>query len=186
MIVSTIAARYSKAFFELALEHKVVEEAMNDMQLIARTCDSNKQFRTMLKSPVIGAHKKSKILKEIFEKQVSKLTMTYILVITKKRRESFLHEISMAFAEHYYDYKGVLTTYITTATTLTEPVRNEVIELMKKNTKKTIRLIESVNPELVGGYVLNWNDLQFDASISSQINRLKREVAKKNLYVRGF
>jgi len=57
---------------------------------------------------------------------------------------------------------------------------------MKKNTDKKINLIESVDPGIVGGYILKWKDLQYDASILSQINQMRRDLARKNLYVRGF
>lgn len=186
MVISPLAARYSRAIFDLALENKALDETCQDMQLIAGVCNASRDFRTMLKSPVIGTDKKLKILKKIFENHIRKLTMLYLQVIARKRRETSLHEIAMAFGNFYDDYKGILTTYITTADSLTDELRDEVIELMKKNTDKKINLVESVDPELVGGYVLTWNDLQYDASILSRINQMRRELARKNLYIKGF
>jgi len=123
MIVSLLAARYSKAIFDLALENNVVEETVKDMQLIAGLCEANRDFRTMLKSPVIGIDKKLKIFKAIFENHINKFTMLYLLVIARKRREAFIHEIALEFGDLYNDYKGILTTHITTASSLTEEIR---------------------------------------------------------------
>jgi F-type H+-transporting ATPase subunit delta len=184
MKVSAIAARYSRAFFELAKDQNAVEETMNDMNLVHTLCNSSRELTNMLKSPVIKTDKKQSILKKIFGDKVSKLTMTYLLVITRKRREAFIHEIAAEFAELYKDYMGILTTRLMTAAPASDDIRNEVKNLMKKHKGKKIDLAESVNEDLVGGYILQWEDKQYDASILNQINKLKRGVTRVNLYTR--
>jgi F-type H+-transporting ATPase subunit delta len=186
MVVSAIAARYSRALFEMAVESKAVEETMNDMNLIAAIITSNREMQRMLKSPVVKTDKKQTILKAIFGKHVSKLSMTYLLVITRKRRESYIHEIATEFVEIYKDYKGILTTQLKTAAPASDDIRKEVISLMKKQTGKEIDLVETIDEELIGGFLLNWKDMQYDATILNEINKLKRGVAKLNLYVRGI
>ena len=186
MIVSLLAARYTKAIFDLAIENNVIEETLKDMQLIGDLCAKNRDFRMMLKSPVVSTDKKLKIFKAIFENNINSFTLLYLQVIVRKNREAFIQEIAMEFEDLYNDYRGVLTTHITTASPLTDELRNQVIELMKKNTDKKINLVEDEDPELVGGYILKWKDLQYDASILSQINQMRRDLARKNLYIRGF
>ncbi|MCK4991258.1 MAG: F0F1 ATP synthase subunit delta, partial [Bacteroidales bacterium] len=77
-----IAQRYAKAVFELALEMNLLEEIKADMELISSVCADNKSFIRMLNSPVIRTDIKIKILKSVFEKEISDLSMRYLVIIT--------------------------------------------------------------------------------------------------------
>ena len=182
MHVSHIAARYSKALFTLVLEYNALEEAQKDMVLVSQVCMSNREFRRMLKSPVINTDKKINILKSIFELSVSKLVLTFLLLITHKKREKYIHEIALEFGELYKDHKGIITTQLITAAPVDDEIRRKLTGLMKEYTGATIELKESVDEELVGGFILKWKDKQYDASIESQLNDLMAEVARINLY----
>jgi F-type H+-transporting ATPase subunit delta len=61
-----------------------------------------------------------------------------------------------------------------------------MVTLMKNYTKKEIELVEEIKEELIGGFVLQWDDKQYDASILSQINKMKRELAELNLYQKRY
>jgi len=186
MIVSHIAVPYAKALFDLTIEKNILEETMKDMQIVADIFKANKDFRMMLKSPVISEGKKKIIFTRIFEKILSKLTLTFLFIIIRKKRESYIGDIAFAFIELYKDYKGILTTTLKTAVPATDDIRSRVKVLMKNQSKGEIELIEEVNAELIGGFILQWKDKQYNASILKQITRLQRGVAGVNLYKKGF
>jgi F-type H+-transporting ATPase subunit delta len=73
-----------------------------------------------------------------------------------------------------------------TAGPITEEVRRKVLDIMKNQAKGSIELVEEVKEELIGGFVLQWKDKQYDASILSQINKMKKGMAMINLYKKGF
>jgi F-type H+-transporting ATPase subunit delta len=186
MIISHIAVPYAKALFDISAEKNLLEESVKDMQLVADLYASNKDFRMMLKSPVISEGKKRIIFTRIFEKVLSKLTFTFLFIIIRKKRESYIGDIAFAFIELYKDYKGILTTTLQTAIPATDETREKVKNLMKNQNIGTIELIEEVNAELIGGFILQWKDKQYDASILRQLRRLQRGVARVNLYRKGF
>jgi F-type H+-transporting ATPase subunit delta len=186
MNVSHIAVTYAKALFDVALEQNSLEEAMSDMRLIHELCRTNRDFKLMIKSPVITTDKKIKIIHAVFDQRLSKLTMSYLVIILRKNREAVIPDIAHDFIEIYKDYKGILTTYLKTTSKITEEIRTEIVDILKKQTGKEIELIEETNEEMIGGFILRWKDQQYDASILNQINKLKKEVAAINLYVKGF
>jgi len=186
MIVSHIAVPYAKALFDLTLEKNLLEETRKDMQVVANLVEKSKDFRMMLKSPVINEGKKRIIFTKIFEKVISKLTFTFLLIIIRKKRESYIGDIAFAFIELYNDHKGILTTTLKTATPVSDDIRLMVKDLMKNQSKGVVELIEEVNSELIGGFILQWKDKQYNASILKQINRLQRGVTRVNLYKKGF
>ena len=90
-----IAIRYAKALFELSLEQKSLEQTSQDMLLVREVCLQNKDFRLVLSSPIIKSDKKQSIMKSLFEGKLGKLSLAYLNIIAKKRRENFI--------EHSFD-----------------------------------------------------------------------------------
>jgi F-type H+-transporting ATPase subunit delta len=184
--ISHIAVPYAKALFDFTVEKDAVEEVYKDMQALTSLCKSNRDFLLMLKSPIIKTERKKKILAEIFKDSISEISRGFLKIITTKKRESLLPDMAQAFIQLYKDYKGILTTYLKTATPVTDEVRKKVLELMNNQTKGSIELIEEINEELIGGFVLQWKDMQYDTSILNQINKMKKRMAMINLYKKGF
>lgn len=112
--------------------------------------------------------------------------MTFFRIIIEKRREALLPDIASAFIGLYKDYKKILTTTVKTPVPLTETTRKQILEIMKTQTRGTVELIEEIEENLIGGFVLQWKDMQYDASIHHQIQKMKREMANLNLYKKGF
>jgi F-type H+-transporting ATPase subunit delta len=186
MNITLVADRYANALFELSVQENVMEEVYADSKTITETCAQSKDLRLMLKSPVIFTDKKLKIIHEIFGPHLHKLTMTYLLVMIRKKREKFIPEIAKEMVEKYKDYNNILTVHFKSPVKPDADVRKKVLELMTSYTKSDIDLSEEIDASLIGGFVLSWKDKQYDASIRKQIDDLKKGVAKVNLYKKGF
>jgi F-type H+-transporting ATPase subunit delta len=174
--ISHIAVPYSKALFDLSHENNALEETYKDIELVSSICLSNRDFRMLLKSPIVHTTKKIKILHSLFETKISKLTLTFLSIITRKKRESFIPDISLAFIELYKNHQGILPTHLKTAGPITESLRKQVIEVMKRFTGKEIELMGEIKQELIGGFILQWDDKQYDTSILNQIKKIKKSV----------
>lgn len=183
---SLIAKRYAKALFELALEMNIVEETKSDMELIMSVCSSNKDFTQMLKSPVIRSEKKQKVIRDIFNDKINELSMRYMNIITRKKRESFIGQIAEEFILAYKKFNAIFTIHFESAITIGDEIRKKVITLLEDQTKGTVELIEEVKEELVGGFVMRYDDYKYDASIAYQLKKLKKSSAEINLFKREF
>jgi F-type H+-transporting ATPase subunit delta len=181
-----IAQRYAKAIFDLALEMNLVEQVRNDMEIILSVCDANKDFSLMLRSPVIRSDKKIRVVEAVFGKELGELSMRYISIIIRKRREEYLRYIAAEFINIYKEFMSIFTVYFKSATEISDDIRKKVVELLEKQTGGSIELIEEVRKDLVGGFVLSYDDYKYDASIAYQLRKLKKSAAEINLYVRGL
>lgn len=184
--ISHIAVPYAKALFEFALERDAMETVYKDMQALASLCRSNRDFLLMLKSPILKTEKKQKILIAVFKDSISEITQGFLKIITSKKRESLLPDMSIAFVDLYKNYKGILTTYVKSAVPLSDNIRKKILEVMNEQEKGKVELVEEVKEELIGGFVLQWKDMQYDASILNQINKMRKGIAMINLYKKGF
>lgn len=186
MTNARVASRYVKSLLGLAVEKGVLEEVHNDMQLFNTICNQNRDFRLMLKNPIIKHDKKRDILEQIFKGKVNPLTMAILDIVTKKNREPILPEVAKEFHVAYNVYKHVAAARVTTAVAMDAKQRAEFKALVTEITKKTdVELVEEVDSDLIGGFVLNVNHKQIDASIKNKLNILRAEF-QHNPYVKEF
>jgi len=175
------SVRYAKSLLDLALENGSLEQVYADIVLIQHTIKESRDLAAMLHSPVIKTDKKKAILEEIFVKNISPVTNAFLQLIATHRREEFLEMIAEAFIDSYKKHKKILTAVITTAFGLDEEMRKKVFELVKKQMNSEIELVEKVNKNLIGGFILRVGDKQNDASILGKLRLLERTFKENTL-----
>jgi F-type H+-transporting ATPase subunit delta len=186
MIDNRAASRYVKSLLSLAVEQKAVEQVHQDMLLFSKVVNENSGFRLMLLNPIIRHDKKRDILEKVFKGKVHNLTFAIFEILTRKNREPLLASIAKEFHEAYNEYKGIGKATITTATPLDAKLRGEFEALVRKySDKKEVELIEKVDKEMIGGFVLNVGDRQVDASIANKLKALKVEFSQ-NPYIKEY
>jgi len=180
-----VASRYAKALLKIAVDEKALEEVHADMQLVNDVCINNRELTLLLKSPIIKPDKKSAILTGIFEKQVSKISNTFISIILTKKREGLLADIANAFIESYKAYKNITTVSVTTALPLSKDQQTKITALLKEQGNDNVDLKEIVNADIIGGLILTIGDKQVDESIKRKLKNLEMEF-DENPYVKEY
>jgi F-type H+-transporting ATPase subunit delta len=178
-----VAARYAKSFIDLTMEQGVLEQAYADMQTIVHLTESNHDFVTFLKSPIINTDKKQSVLKEIFAGKLNKVTDAYIQLITNKKREIYLAEIAIEFVNQYKEKKKILTAVVTTASGIDDVIRKKVMEIVKGVSNSDVEIQEKIDKNIIGGFIIRVGDKQVDASIARKINNLK-QTFKENPFIK--
>ena len=108
---------------------------------------------------------------------MSEMSLRFFTLLAQKGRDQELAGVAEAFLSQYRDVQGIQQAHLTTATTLTPGQRAEFKRLAEEQTGKQIELVETVNPALIGGYVLRVGDRQFDGSVASRLQRLRTSFA---------
>ena len=177
--------RYAQSIFDLARERDEVEIVRGNMKLVATVCNENPGLVAMLKSPVISGDKKIAVFHELFLPEMDKLTMGFIEIVIRKKREEHLHHIALKFEDLYLEYKNIRKVRVISAVPLTENLRKEVKQLLEEETKGGIVLEEEVKPEIIGGLIIHVGDQLFDDSIHYKLEELRKEF-NTNKYIRTF
>ena len=176
---SKAGARYAKSLIDLSTEQNALEEIKNDMVLFEQIVDDNSELEAILKNPIVPLDKKLGILKDVFSNKVHKITNSFLQLVVNKGRSAILFDTAKQFVAQYNAIKGIVTAEVTSAIALTEASKAEVISLVKKEMgAKEVIVKEKVNENLIGGFILKVGDKQFDASIASGLNKLKKEFAQ--------
>jgi F-type H+-transporting ATPase subunit delta len=115
--------------------------------------------------------------------KVSELTSVFSNLLVRKGRESDLPEIANAFISQYNSLKGIHQVKLTSAVPVSEELKNSIKERVQKaNDFITVELETVVDQKLIGGFVLEFNNKQIDASIANDLREIKKQFLQ-NQYV---
>ncbi len=176
-----IAARYAQSLIDLALEQGQLEAVQADMKWLQDVCKQNRDFVNMLRSPIIKADAKQKIVAAVTANQISALTASFNKLVITKGRESMLPEIAAAFIDAYKAHKGIHTLKLTTALPISVSTRQALLDQVKKTTGfQHVELEERVNADLIGGFVLQLGDKLVDASIAYDLKNIAKQFERND------
>lgn len=171
-----LATRYAKSLIDLAVERGQLETAYKDMLFLQQITKSSRDFLNLLKSPVIGADKKMKIINAVVKDNISPLTSAFIQLLITKSRESNLAEVITAFIQQYKKLKNIHTVTLTTAVPVSDSVKNAIVDQIKKTSDmQNIELETKVNADIIGGFVIQAGDKMIDASIAYDLKEISRQ-----------
>ena len=111
--------------------------------------------------------------------------MLFIRLLTTKKRESNLPEIVTAFLEQYNKLKNIQTVKLTTATPISEELKNSIIARVKSADSSAIEIETAVKEELIGGFKLEIGGTLIDASILHDLNDIKKQFLN-NEYIHNI
>ncbi|HEX5169197.1 MAG TPA: ATP synthase F1 subunit delta [Cyclobacteriaceae bacterium] len=186
MAESRAASRYVKSLLSLAVEQGALDNVHEDMLLFDKVCRENQSFRLMLKNPVIKHEKKRDILEKIFAGKVHPLTIAIFDIITRKNREAILPNIARDFHNAYNEFKNISKATLTTAFPIDNSLKSQFETIVKKLTKnESVELVEKLDKDMIGGFILDVGDKQIDASLKNKLKMLKVKFSH-NPYVKEF
>ena len=171
-----LATRYAKSLIDLAIERGELEKIYSDMLWLQSVCKTNKDFVNLLRSPIIKPDTKKKIMEAVTNGRVSEMTAGFNRLLVLKSRESFLPEIINAFITAYKSHKDIQTIKLTTASAVSDSVKSAIIDQVKKSAGyQNVELEEKIDPDLIGGFVLQIGDKLVDASIAYDLKAIAKQ-----------
>jgi len=175
MNYSAIAIRYSKALFTLSIEKNALEKVYDDMKMIYEVCETENSFMQFLENPILAFSKKISIFENIFKSKINDLSLQFLILISKNKREQYLKTMAFEFISLYKAKLGIKTVTLTSVSTIDENLKNKIKNIVKKQFNAEIELEENTDNELIGGFVLRIDDEQYNASVVNQLENIKRE-----------
>ena len=177
-----VAHRYAKALLDLAKEMASVEGVRADMALVAATSAESRDLRLLFASPIVTPLKKLEVFKALFGATVNKLTTAFVELLGHKGRIDLILAIAGAFEQQYNDLNNVAVATLTTATPIDPTLRAQFMALVAKETGKTATLIEQVNPDVIGGFLLQMDNQQIDSTVKTQLANMRLKLID-NTYI---
>lgn len=176
MLHTRVASRYAKSILDLAVETGQLEQVYADMLYLQSLTKESRDFQSLLRSPVIKADTKIRAVEAVTKDKISTLTMSFLSLMINKTREVAMPEIVTSFIQQYKVNKGIQIVKLTTATPISDEVKQAIIAQVKKTSDvDKLELEEVINPNIVGGFVLQVGDKLVDASIAYDLQHIERQ-----------
>ncbi|WP_338359689.1 ATP synthase F1 subunit delta [Yeosuana marina] len=168
------AIRYAKALLSLATDQKKADAVNNDMKLMANTIAENTELSNMLNNSVIKSETKKAALLAVFPK-LNSISAGLFDVLISNKRMNILNDIVLQYSILFDAFNGKEIAKVTTAVPMTKELEAKVLTKVKTLTNKEVSLENIVDESILGGFILRVGDKQYNASISNNLNKLKRE-----------
>jgi len=179
MKTSRAALRYAKALLSHALDHKSLEQVAQDMQQIVEQINQQNEIARFLDNAIVPAQNKLNAVKEIFA-SAHPTTHQLFDLLKQNKRIDILQAVAENFLKLYDAHLGNTKARVITAIPLDETTRQKVLEKAATLTTAKVSLENTVDPQILGGFILRVGDLEYNASIAYQLEAYKRALTKTN------
>lgn len=167
-----ISIRYAKALLSSAKEAKVEEKVYSEMTTLDSAFAQIQLLKQAMTNPTLTKEEKIKLLNSVFNNKASKLTQGFITLVVENGREDYFHRIALSFQDLYRKDKNIVVTHLTTAIELDEPLKKKIISSVEEQENSKVELRTEINPDIIGGYILDIDGKRLDASIIRQLSKL--------------
>lgn len=178
-----IAKRYSLALFEAAKELNQLDQTYKDLQIVLHIFQKNSELTSIFVSPVISKNEKLNIIDEIFVQKagVSDLVCNFLRLLVEKYRENIILE-SIDFFRHMYNKeKGFQEAEIISVVELDDSYLTKIGDILYKQFHKKFLFKKKVDPQILGGFIVKFEDKIIDASVRNDLFSLKKRILTENI-----
>src|SRR5271154_6192044 len=127
MSAFSLATRYAKSLIQLVNEQGKLEQVYKDIKDVNGIFENSHDLKLMFKSPIITSDKKLNVVKQLFEGKVNEILYRFMILMIKKGREGYFHEVVESFIVQCNKIKNTTPVKITTAVKLDKAVVHGII-----------------------------------------------------------
>jgi F-type H+-transporting ATPase subunit delta len=172
-----IARVYARSLFEVATEHDKLDVVREQLAQFADAVSESQELQTFFFSPYFSTDEK----KEGLGKAVSDADETvfnFLELLLENHRMPVIFRVRREYERLWQEANRLLSVQITSAVELDPSVAERIGDEIGRQTGRTVQLVSSVDPDVIGGIVLRVGNSILDASIRTRLENLRKQVAK--------
>jgi F-type H+-transporting ATPase subunit delta len=173
--VSLVARMYARALYEAAKERDSVESVRDELSDFVESVRDVPELRAVLRNPQLDPRAKVSLLEEILGES-DELVRNFLVLLTERGRAGELEEVERELERILAAEAGQLTMDLTTAVELSDDEFSELVSQIERSSGHSVEATRDVDPNLIGGMVLQVGSLRVDSSIRGRLERLQREL----------
>jgi F-type H+-transporting ATPase subunit delta len=131
-----------------------------------------------LENPVLSSEEKIKLLIAALGEKVSETAKNVFRVVVENGRAQYMQHIALVYDLIYRKEKNIVLVKLTTVGTATEEEKKSMVGLVSKGGKNQVDFAAKSDADIIGGFILEIEDLRLDASVRNQLNTMKLELNK--------
>lgn len=172
--LTTVARPYAKAAFDFALEQGQLDKWQGMLQFAALVAE-NEEVQGFISSS-LATSKIADSFIAICAEQLDQHGQNFIRVMAENKRLAALPAVYQGFLDLRAAHESVKEVFVTSATELTAAQEEKIAKAMKAKLNSDVRIIKAIDPSLLAGAVIRYDDTVIDGSSKGQLNRLNQEL----------
>ena len=172
MDIGVISVRYARALLKSAVQTKCDDQVYADMATLATAFVDVPRLRTTLDNPTIPQETKKQLLVTACGQKATPLTKRFVELVLKEGRESVMVFIASSYITLYRKQKNIIHGRLITATTVSPETEKKMRSIVESKTQGTVEFLTEVNPDIIGGFILEYDTYRLDASVQSQLRNI--------------
>jgi F-type H+-transporting ATPase subunit delta len=176
-LTAKVAIPYARALFDFSVEKNIMHQITADFQNLDTFLNKNLELIDYLNNPVIRPEAKSNILTKILKSQINIETFKFLMILVKRDRINLLQFVISNYLELVYETAAIKMVEVSTAYAFTNEQKNKLIQKLKELTNaREIRLVITVDPNLIGGFLIKTESKIIDFTVQNQLKQLAKHL----------
>jgi F-type H+-transporting ATPase subunit delta len=176
-LTSRIAAPYARALFDFSVEKNIMHQITADFQNLDIFLSETVELTEYLNSPVVGKQAKRDVLAKVLKSQINTETFKFLMVLVDRNRISVLKAVISTYLELVYETASIKMIEVATASAFNNSQKTTLIQKLKELTNaREIRLVITVDPNLIGGFLIKTQSKVIDFTIKNQLQQLAKHL----------
>jgi F-type H+-transporting ATPase subunit delta len=176
-LASKIAAPYARALFDFSVEKNIMHQITADFQNLDIFLNETVELTEYFNNPIVSKEAKREVLTKILKSQINTETFKFLMILVNRDRINLLTSIIARYLELVYETASIKMIEVSTAFAFTNLQKNTLIKKLKELTNaREIRLVITVDPSLIGGFLIKTESKVIDFSIKNQLQKLAKHL----------
>ncbi len=173
---------YAKALFAAAKKAGKLDDVAADFDAVMEVLEAHPAWIDLSRSGMIPNNERAELYRKAFEGKALPLFVNFLRTVASHGRARYLRAIFRAYREMNDERVGQVRVVVTTAARLDEAVEAKLADHLKKILGRTPIFETKVDPELIGGVMLRVGDTMYDASVATQLAKIRTQMMDRSVY----
>ncbi|MBR2114725.1 MAG: F0F1 ATP synthase subunit delta [Prevotella sp.] len=178
MDIGVISMRYARALLKSATDQKQEDAVYQEMMTVAKSYLEVPALRHTIDNPMLSKDKKEALLIVAAGEKPCQLTKAFIALVLKEDRENVMQFMANSYITLYRKQKNVIRGKLITAARVSVETEQKMRQMVESKTNGTVEFETEVNPEIIGGFILEYDTFRMDASVKSKLNNILNTLKK--------
>ena len=167
----------ARALFDFSVEKNIMHQITADFQNLETFLSETPELTKYLNNPIVSQTAKCEILAKTLESQINTETFKFLIILVNRNRINLLESVINTYLELVYETASIKMIDVSTAVAFTNAQKNTLIKKLKELTNaREIRLVISVDPSLIGGFLIKTDSKVIDVTIKNQLEQLAKHL----------
>ena len=170
--------RYARALIKSAVGMKLEDQVYQEMQSLYKSYLDVPELRFTIDNPMLPKDKKQTLLVTALGEKPSELSKKFVALVLREGRESTLQFMAASYITLYRKQKNIIRGKLTTATAVSPEAEDKMRRMVEARSQGTVEFKTEVNPDIIGGFILEYDTYRMDASVRTKLNSILAQLKK--------